>query len=83
MAVRHHGLSVLMVMLTTALMGSSFAISKIGLAYVSPLLLAGVRFVFAGFLMVSAVIVTGRPRPRALTHGLRVAAVGLFQTAGV
>ncbi len=83
MPVRNHGLYVLMVILTTALMGSSFAISKIGLAYVSPLLLAGVRFVLAGFLMVSAVIGTGRPHPRGLTNWLRLAAVGLFQTAGV
>lgn len=83
MTVRNHGLYVLMVILTTVLMGSSFAISQIGLACVSPLLLAGVRFVLAGFLMVSGAIVTRRPHPRGLTNWLRLAAVGLFQTAGV
>lgn len=45
-----------LVILTTALMGSSFAIGKIGLTYVSPLLLTGLRFVLAGSLMAGAVI---------------------------
>ncbi|MHB1681561.1 MAG: DMT family transporter [Bacilli bacterium] len=74
---------VLGVVATTALMGSSFAIGKIGLTYVSPLLLVGVRFVLAGFLMVSAVIIARRPHPRRFTDWIRLAGVGLFQTAGV
>ncbi len=74
---------ILGVVATTALMGSSFAIGKIGLTYVSPLLLVSVRFVLAGFLMVSAVIIARRPHPRGLTDWIRLAGVGLFQTAGV
>ncbi|MCL5972660.1 MAG: DMT family transporter [Firmicutes bacterium] len=64
-------------------MGSSFAIGKIGLIYVSPLLLVGVRFVLAGILMVIAVLTARRPHPRGITDWLRLAAVGLFQTTGV
>ncbi len=81
--IRNRGVYVLMVILTTALMGSSFAVGKIGLTYVSPLLLVGVRFVLAGFLMVSVVIVAKRPHPREITDWLRLVAVGVFQTAGV
>ena len=64
-------------------MGSSFAIGKIGLIYVSPLLLVGVRFVLAGILMVIAVLTARRPHPRGITDWLRLVAVGLFQTTGV
>ncbi len=67
---------------TTVLMGSSFAIGKIGLTYVSPLLLVGLRFVLAGFLMVSAIILARRPHPRKITDWLRLVIVGLFQTTG-
>ena len=71
------------VIATTALMGSSFAIGKIGLTYVSPLLLVGLRFVLAGFLMVSAILLARRPHPRKITDWLRLVTVGLFQTTGV
>jgi hypothetical protein len=35
-------------------MGSSFAEGKLGLAYISPLLLVGIRFTLAGLLMAQA-----------------------------
>ena len=38
-------------LISTALMGSSFSIGKIGLAFVSPLLMVGIRFVMAGIIM--------------------------------
>ncbi len=41
-----------LIVLTTFLMGSSFAVGKIGLHYASPLFLAGLRFVLAGIIMV-------------------------------
>jgi len=44
-----------LLLITTFLMGSSFAIVKLGLPYASPLLLAALRFIVAGVLM--AVIV--------------------------
>ncbi|QSO53008.1 EamA family transporter [Alicyclobacillus curvatus] len=71
----------ILVITTTVLMGSSFAVGKIGLAYVSPLLLVGIRFAFAGLLM--ALFVIRRPHPRAWADWMRVATIGLFQSAGV
>lgn len=71
----------LLVLATTALMGSSFAVGKIGLGYVSPLLLVGIRFTLAGILM--ALFVVKRRHPAILADWLRIAAIGLFQTAGV
>lgn len=71
----------LLVLTTTALMGSSFSIGKLGLHDVSPLLLVGIRFTLAGSLM--AVIVRRRPKPHTRKDWAHVAAIGFFQTAGV
>ncbi|UOF90546.1 DMT family transporter [Fodinisporobacter ferrooxydans] len=70
-----------LVVTTTALMGSSFAVGKIGLAYVSPFLLVGIRFTLAGLIM--AIAVRGKGRPSQLTDWFRIAVIGIFQTAGV
>lgn len=70
-----------LVILTTSLMGSSFAIGKMGLEYVSPLLLVGIRFTLAGLLM--AILVMRREHPQTLLNWARIASIGLFQTAGV
>jgi probable blue pigment (indigoidine) exporter len=70
-----------LVVLTTFLMGSSFAVGKIGLAYISPLLLVGIRFTLAGILM--ALIVMKLPIPRSPFDWARMFLIGLFQTAGV
>lgn len=72
---------VTLVLLTTALMGSSFAIAKIALDYVSPFLLLGIRFTLAGFLM--ALFTKHLPRPRTLRDWMRILLIGLFQTVGV
>ncbi|QQE80410.1 DMT family transporter [Alicyclobacillus sp. SO9] len=74
-------LFMVLVLITTSLMGSSFAIGKVGLAYVSPLLLVGLRFTLAGVLM--AMFVTRRKNPTNLRDWSKVALIGLFQTAGV
>ncbi|WP_397261188.1 hypothetical protein [Peribacillus simplex] len=53
-----------LVILTTALMGSSFAIGKIGLAYTSPMLLAAIWFILAGFIVAIVVKLIKRPHPK-------------------
>ena len=70
-----------LVIATTFLMGSSFTVGKIGLTYVSPLLLVGLRFTIAGVLM--AIIVRKKPLPAKLADWVRVFIIGLMQTAGV
>lgn len=72
-----------LVILTTALMGSSFAIGKIGLAYASPLLLAGLRFFLAGSIMLVIVLMQKRKHPRTMKNWGRVLLIGSLQTAGV
>lgn len=73
----------LLVILTTALMGSSFAIGKIGLAYTSPMLLAAIRFILAGLIMAIIVKLIKRPHPSKTIDCAKLAIIGLFQTAGV
>jgi probable blue pigment (indigoidine) exporter len=70
-----------LVVLTTFLMGSSFAVGKIGLTYISPLLLVGIRFTVAGLLM--ALFVMKKPIPRSVSDWGKMFLIGLFQTAGV
>ncbi|UUZ95871.1 EamA family transporter [Paenibacillus sp. P25] len=74
-------LYVLLILVTTFLMGVAFPVGKIGLSYATPFLLMGVRFVFAGLLM--AGIVRRRPWPVGAAAWARVAVIGLFQSAGV
>lgn len=77
----HPFLFVVLVVATTFLMGSSFTVGKIGLTYVSPLLLVGLRFTIAGLLM--SVIVRKNPLPAKLADWGRIFVIGLMQTAGV
>lgn len=70
-----------LIVITTALMGSSFAIGKIGLAFLSPFLLVGLRFLIAGVVM--ALIVYKHPLPKTWADWFHIAVIGLFQTAGV
>ncbi|MEC0245606.1 DMT family transporter [Paenibacillus chitinolyticus] len=72
-----------LVVTATLLMGSSFAVGKMGLAYVSPLLLVGVRFTLAGALMALWVLGTRRRMPQTAAGWGRIALIGLFQTTGV
>lgn len=77
----HPFMFIVLVVVTTFLMGSSFTVGKIGLSYVSPLLLVGLRFTIAGILM--AVLVRKKPLPAKLADWGRVFVIGLMQTAGV
>ncbi|QUW21936.1 DMT family transporter [Sporosarcina sp. Marseille-Q4063] len=72
-----------LVILTTSLMGSAFAIGKIGLLYASPILLVALRFTVAGILMAIFVVFWKRPHPRSLRDWGKVFIIGFFQTAGV
>ncbi|SDH98227.1 Threonine/homoserine efflux transporter RhtA [Planococcus glaciei] len=73
----------LLVILTTSLMGSSFAVGKMGMVHVSPLLLVGMRFTLAGLLMGTIVWMLRRPHPKKLQDWLKIVCIGSFQTAGV
>ncbi|OLN22562.1 hypothetical protein BTO30_08695 [Domibacillus antri] len=73
----------LLVVMTTALMGSSFAIGKMGLVYFSPLLLVAFRFTIAGVVMAVIVKALKRPHPLKVKQWLQMAAVGFFQTSAV
>ncbi len=77
----HPYLFAVLVIATTFLMGSSFTVGKIGLTYVSPLLLVGLRFTIAGLLM--AMLVRKKPLPAKLADWGRIFGIGLMQTAGV
>lgn len=68
--------------IATALMGSTFAVGKLGFAYVSPLILAGIRFVIAGGVMIIGVHVRRHPLPRGHLAWFKIALVGLFLTVG-
>ncbi|MGE7090671.1 DMT family transporter [Lysinibacillus sp. NPDC048646] len=72
-----------LLLLTTFLMGSSFAIVKLGLPYSSPLLLAAIRFILAGVIMSTIVIILKRPHPTTKENWLKILTIGTFQTAGV
>src|SRR5699024_4878478 len=73
----------LLVVITTALMGSAFAIGKVGLAYASPVLLVSFRFIIAGVLMGIFVWFWTRPHPNKLKQWWHIFVIGFFQTAGV
>ncbi len=64
-------------------MGSAFAIGKIGLNYSSPILLVALRFTMAGIIMGAMVWVFKREHPKKIMDWLKIAVIGLFQTAGV
>lgn len=72
-----------LVVLTTSLMGSSFAVGKIGLEYIPPLLLVGIRFTLAGALMAVIVKLLKKKHPQKAKDWLKIFLVGALQTAGV
>lgn len=73
----------LLVILTTGLMGSSFTIGKLGLAYSSPLLLVAMRFTLAGIIMATIVKILNKPHPVEAIDWVWLVLIGLFQTAFV
>lgn len=74
---------IVLIVLTTFLMGSSFAVGKIGLTYASPLYLAALRFIVAGVVMLIVVLLLQRPRPTGKRNWLKIGVIGALQTAGV
>ncbi|MBS7345366.1 MAG: DMT family transporter [Caryophanon sp.] len=72
-----------LIVFTTFLMGSSFAVVKLGLAYASPLLLASFRFIIAGFVMAVIIAFLKQPLPKSSTQWLQIMCIGALQTAGV
>ncbi|TWI55893.1 DMT family transporter [Halalkalibacter nanhaiisediminis] len=72
-----------LVVLTTALMGSAFAIGKIGLEYSSPIFLVALRFTFAGIMMAIIVLLLKRRHPDSISDWIKIVSIGFFQTAGV
>lgn len=72
-----------LILLTTFLMGSSFAVVKLGLPYSSPLLLAALRFTLAGLMMAVIVLILKRPHPTSIKSWIKILVIGAFQTAGV
>ncbi len=76
-------LFVFLLLVTTGLMGSSFAVGKIGLTYISPLLLVGIRFTLAGVLMALIVRWLKRPHPKQEKKWYQIVTIGFFQTTGV
>ncbi|QTD40371.1 DMT family transporter [Sporosarcina sp. Te-1] len=74
---------IVLTIFTTFLMGSSFAVVKMGLPYSSPLLLAALRFILAGIIMGVIVISMKRPHPTSRISWIKLFGIGSLQTAGV
>src|SRR5699024_2264344 len=72
-----------LVVLTTSLMGSSFTIGKIGLAYTTPLMLVALRFLLAGVLMAIFLKVVKVKHPSKWTDWMKIMMIGFLQTASV
>jgi probable blue pigment (indigoidine) exporter len=72
-----------LVVLTTSLMGSAFTIGKIGLLYATPIMLVALRFLLAGIIMAVIIIFLRIPHPKQLSHWIKIAFIGFFQTACV
>ena len=71
------------VVLTTSLMGSAFAIGKIGLAYATPIMLVAQRFLIAGVIMAIIVKCLRIAHPKQMSDWIKIALIGFFQTACV
>ncbi|MGN7387456.1 DMT family transporter [Sporosarcina sp. SAFN-015] len=72
-----------LVVLTTSLMGSAFAIGKIGLVYATPIMLVALRFLIAGAIMSIIVKCLRIAHPKQMADWIKIALIGFFQTAGV
>ncbi len=74
---------IILIILSTALMGSAFSVIKMGDMYASPLLFAAIRFILAGLLLAFIVVIMRMPHPKHLREWFYVAVIGFFQTTGV
>ncbi|MEI2283854.1 DMT family transporter [Paenibacillus polysaccharolyticus] len=72
---------VVLIIVTTLIMGTSFPVGKIGLNYAPPFLLMGLRYILAGGLM--ALALPKHPLPRGWRAWGKIMLIGLFQSAGV
>ncbi|CAM4428117.1 EamA family transporter [Paenibacillus phoenicis] len=70
-----------LLLLTTFLMGTAYPAAKLGMMHTTPLMLMGLRFLFAGGLL--AVFSAKRPQPRGAKSWLQILLLGLFQSVGV
>lgn len=75
------GKYILLIIVTTLIMGTSFPVGKIGLSYAPPFLLMGLRYILAGGLM--ALVLRKHPLPRGWRAWGKIILIGLFQSAGV
>ncbi|TVY11990.1 DMT family transporter [Paenibacillus cremeus] len=75
-------LPVVLLITATFLMGSSFVIGKMGLAYAPPLMLTAYRFLIGGGLLLAVVLWKMKRWPSFATVW-RAAVIGAFQTTGV
>lgn len=73
----------LLIIITTFIMGSSIAVVKVGLEYSSPLLLAALRFIFAGLILTVFVLVFKRKHPKTVQDWMKLMIIGIFQSTGV
>ncbi|MHA6260631.1 DMT family transporter [Sporosarcina sp. CAU 1771] len=76
-------LFIVLILVTTGLMGSSFTVGKFGLAYASPLFLTGVRFIMAGMIMAVIVKILKKPHPTKKTDWMWILLIGFLQTTCV
>lgn len=72
---------ILLIIITTLIMGTSFPVGKIGMGYAPPFLLMGLRYILAGSVM--ALVLRKRPLPRRWQAWVKIILIGLFQSAGV
>ncbi|PYE49534.1 EamA family transporter [Paenibacillus barcinonensis] len=72
---------ILLIIITTLIMGTSFPVGKIGMGYAPPFLLMGLRYILAGSVM--ALVLRKRPLPRRWQEWVKIILIGLFQSAGV
>ncbi|MGQ8872448.1 DMT family transporter [Paenibacillus sp. TSA_86.1] len=72
---------IVLIIVTTLIMGTSFPVGKIGMGYAPPFLLMGLRYILAGGLM--ALALRKRPLPKKWQAWGKIILIGLFQSAGV
>ncbi|MHB1665732.1 MAG: EamA family transporter [bacterium] len=73
---------IILIVLSTALMGSAFSVIKMGDIYASPLMFAAIRFILAGLLLAFIVGIARMPHPKHLSEWLAVAVTDFFKPQG-
>lgn len=70
-----------LLLLTTFLMGTAYPVAKLGMMHTTPLMLMGIRFLFAGGLL--ALFSAKKPQPKGAKAWMQIGLLGLFQSVGV